>query len=113
MGIIDSLFGPKMGPRDYNCARVYRGQYLADTNELVRSITVDFQILHGDTVIKLGRSVRVYEPDPDTFAKLETFYIFPRSQYVRLLIKNGCGSRSIFLFYEGDRRKSRMFKQRL
>lgn len=113
MGLFDSLFAPKQGPRDFNCARVYRGQYLADTNQYTRTVTLDFQVLRGEAVVKRGRPIRVYEPDPDTVAMIDTFYIYPRSPWVRIQVKNGrWGRRSIFLFREEDRRKSRMFKQR-
>lgn len=113
MGIIGSLFGPKKGPRDFNCARVHRGEYLADTNEYAREVTVDFQILHGDAVVKRGRPIQVHEPDSNTVAKLQTFFIFPRSPYVRVMLKDSHGSRRINLFREDDRRESRMYKQRL
>ena len=113
MGLFGSLFAPKQGPRDFNCARVHRGEYIADTNQYARLVTVDFQILHGDAVVKHGRPIQIYEPDADRFAKLETFFVFPQSQYVRIMLKKGRGSRRINLFREDDRRKSRMFKQRL
>ena len=113
MGIIGSLFGPKKGPRDFNCARVHRGVYVADTNEYARGVEVGFRILHGEAVIKRGRPLSVYEPDPRRFTKLETFYIFPQSPWVRVELKNSRGSRSIFLWREEDRQKSRMFKMRL
>lgn len=118
MGILSFLFdssrfGPKKGPRDFNCARVHRGKYGVDSNEFARDVTVDFQILHGDAVVKRGRPIQVPHLESQTVATLQTFFIFPKSPYVRVMVKGNHGARRINLFREDDRRKSRMYKQRL
>ena len=116
MGIIGSLFGPKKGPRDFNCARVHRGEYLTGTNQFTRQVRHDFQVIHGEADVTPGRSVRVqYGLEEETCSPtvLETFYIFPKSPCARVRIKDNRGSKVITLFREEDRNKSRMWKARI
>lgn len=116
MGLFGSLFGPQRGSRDFNCARVHRGAYLIGTNQYTRYVEHDFRIIHGEAEIRTGRPVRVqYGLEEETCrpTDLETFYIFPTSEYVRLWIEDSHKGRSIFLWREEDRTKSRMFKQRI
>ncbi len=110
------LFGPTRGPRDFNCARLHRGKYLIDTNQFTRLVTHDFQVIHGDAEVRPGRPISIeygWEEETRYPAEMETWFIFPVSEKVRVMIEDGRGRRGLWLWKECDRSKSRMYKQRI
>lgn len=108
------LLGPERGPHDFNCARVHRGQYTVGGDIRPWAVRHDFRILHGEATIKPGKSIVVSNDDgSDSTSILETFYIFPQSPYVRLDLEQTRGRTTMNLWREEDRRKSRIYKQRL
>ena len=106
--------GRKRGPYVFHCARVHRGEYRSGGDVRSRAVRHDFKILHGEATIKPGRSVVVANDDGrGSSSILETYYIFPMSDYVRVLLNEGREEKTMNLMREEDRTKSRMYKQRL
>jgi hypothetical protein len=111
-----SLFGPRRNPGDFNCARVHRGEHYVGGDIRPYPVRYDFRVIHGEAEVRPGRPILVlddYGADPDEYTTMETFYIFPVSEWVRVALIIGNRERSIFLWREEDRNKSRMYKQRV
>ncbi len=110
------LFGPSRGPRDWNCARVHRGEYSVGGDIRPYGVRHDFQVIHGEAEVRPGWPILVLDDDgrdPYEYAELETVYIFPVSAWVRVRLTVGKRSEIISLWREEDRTKSRMYKQRV
>ena len=104
----------KRGISDFHCARVHRGEYHGGGDVRPRAVRHDFRILHGEATIKPGRSIEVADDDGSGARSiLETYYIFPKTDYVRVLLNEGREQKTMNLLREEDRTKSRMYKQRV
>lgn len=116
---VKGLFFQQPKPGDFNCARVYCGSYIVDTNEYAHKVVHSFRVMHGDADIRPGKLVRIiwvlddvgFETNPTT--DLETFYIYPKSPYIRVVVQGLEKERILTLFKAEPGGKSRMWKQKI
>lgn len=99
--------------RNFNCARVNVGSYLADTNEYCHSVKCGYTILRGSVSVKELKPIKVRQHQTDDFAILQTVVIYPTTDEVIISVFNGKGKHQVQLDKLQNGKQSTLYKMRL
>jgi len=99
----------------FNCARVYVGSYLVDTNQFTHDSVYGYNILNGNITTRELRPIRVRQNQVDNYKLLKTVILYPMTDEATIVVfsRSHKGERTIKLVKHKIGEPSTIYKMRL